>query len=237
MANNLILIIRSLLFYIGHYTIIVTFSLFGVLLRPLSLTKRLKFMRHGVKLCLFWLKITCNIKHRVHNLECIEPDKPSILLSRHESTWEALAFHALFPLQINVVKKELKNIPFFGSILKTISSIMIDREQGLKAIKQVKIKSAEAIKGGFWVVIFPGGTRIFPRELSQIQSGGAILAKQEKTPVYLVTHNAGTAWPKGTFIKNPGHIEVYIKRLEAVDTKNIQAINEETHAWFQSQYH
>lgn len=194
-------------------------------------------MRLGVKLCLLWLRLSCNIKHKVHNIDCIDPKKPSIVLSRHESTWEALALHAIFPLQINVVKKELKYIPFFGFILGTIESILIDRDLGIKAIKQVKTEGAKAIKRGFWVVMFPGGTRIAPGELSDIQSGGAILAKQEEVPVYLVTHNAGTVWPKGTLIKQPGTIEVYIKPLEEVEQKTVQTINTEAQAWFQSQYH
>ena len=236
MQNKLTLIIRSLLFYIGHYALIVAFSLIGLLLRPLPLTTRLKFMRIGVKLCLLWLHLSCNIKHKVHNLECITPDQASIVLSRHESTWETLAFHTIFPLQVNVVKKELKNIPFFGFILVTLNAILIDRTHKLTAIKQIKKEAAQAIKRGFWIVIFPGGTRIRPGELTQVQSGGAILAKQENVPVYLVTHNAGKTWSKGTFIKYPGTIDVYIKRLENSEQKSIETINSEAQAWFQSQY-
>jgi 1-acyl-sn-glycerol-3-phosphate acyltransferase len=83
-------------------------------------------------------------------------------------------------------------------------------------------------------VIFPGGTRLEPGALSEIQSGGAILAKQENVPVYLVTHNSGTVWPKGSFIKRPGIIDVYIKPLKNIKHKDIQAINNETTEWFQT---
>lgn len=234
MPNQLLLAIRSLIFYIGHYLIIAVFSVVGILLKPLALTTRLRFMRLGVNLCLFWLRITCNIRHKIHNKSCIDSKQPSIILSRHESTWEALAFHTIFPLQINVVKKELIKIPFFGFILVTINSILIDRTQTLKAIKQVKREGKQAILGNLWVVIFPGGTRIKPGELSNIQSGGAILAKQENVPVYLVTHNSGTVWPKASFIKQPGVINVYIKPLKNIHNKDIQAINNETKEWLQS---
>ncbi len=236
MLKTLILFTRSLIFYIGHYAIIVVFSLIGLLLTPTPLKLRLKFMRLGVKLCLFWLKVSCNISHKVHNIECIDSSKPSIILSRHESTWEALAFHAIFPLQINVVKKELKKIPFFGLILSTIESIVIDRKQALKAIKYIKRKGSQALKHGFWVVIFPGGTRVLPGEPSQIQSGGLIFAKQMKVPVYLVTHNAGTVWPKGTLIKYPGTIDIYIKPLDDVENQTLQTIRTEAQDWFQEKY-
>lgn len=193
-------------------------------------------MRRGVKSCLFWLKISCNITHKIHNLECIDPNKPSIILSRHESTWEALAFHAIFPLQINVVKKELKKIPFFGFILGTIEAIVIDRKQALSAIKHIKTKGTQAINNGFWVVIFPGGTRVASGEVTQIQTGGLLFAKKTNVPIYLVTHNAGTVWPKGTFIKQPGVIDVYIKPLEETENKTLQTISAEAQAWFQSKY-
>lgn len=236
MLTKLILLIRSSVFYIGHYAIIVIFSLIGLILTPLPLQTRLRFMRFGVNLSLFWLKLSCNITHKVHNMECIDSNKPSIILSRHESTWEALAFHTIFPLQINVVKKELKNIPFFNFILGSIESILIDQKQALKALKQIKIKGAQAIEKGFWVVIFPGGTRVAPGKITTIQSGGLIFVKQMKTPVYLVTHNAGTVWPKGTFIKQPGTIDIYIKPLEDIASKKLKLISTETQNWFQKQY-
>ncbi|WP_237263962.1 lysophospholipid acyltransferase family protein [Thiomicrorhabdus immobilis] len=193
-------------------------------------------MRLGVRLSLFWLKITCNIKHIVHYEGDLVDEQASIILSRHESTWEALAFHSIFPFQVNVVKKELRRIPFFGLILVIIESILIDRNKTLEAIKKVKKEGHKALINDFWVVIFPGGTRIKPRELSEINSGGAILAKQEKVPVYLVAHNAGEFWPKGTFIKKPGIVEVYVKQLQNVTDKDIKTINLESKDWFQKPY-
>jgi 1-acyl-sn-glycerol-3-phosphate acyltransferase len=108
----MLLATRSLLFYLGHYLNVVVFSTVGLMLRTLPLKKRIKFMRTGVLISLFWLRLTCNIKHIVHFDSDIDESTASIILSRHESTWEALAFHSIFPSQINVVKKELKSIPF-----------------------------------------------------------------------------------------------------------------------------
>lgn len=233
MLNHTLLATRSLIFYSGHYLLIVIFACTGVLLRPASLEQRLRFIRTGVNLSLFWLRVTCNIRHQVNNFECIDPKTPSIIISRHESTWEALAFHSIFPLQINIVKQELRNVPFFGLILVTINSILIDRSDGIKSLRKVKKEGSKAISNGLWVTIFPGGTRVAPGQLSTIHSGGAILAKQEKVPVYLVTHNSGKAWPKGTFIKHPGVISVDIKPLKGIEHKDLKSINRETQEWFQ----
>ena len=227
----MLLATRSLLFYLGHYPNVVVFSTIGLMLKALPLEKRIHFMRFGVLISLFWLRITCNIKHIVHYEDELIEDQASIILSRHESTWEALAFHSIFPIQVNVVKKELKRIPFFGLILIVIESIMIDRNKPFEAIKNVKREGRKALLNNFWVVIFPGGTRIRPNEKSEINSGGAILARQENVPVYLVAHNAGEFWPKGTFIKKPGVIKVYVKKLNDAQSKDVASINLETKKW------
>jgi len=232
----MLLAIKSLLFYLGHYLNVIVFSIIGLILIILPLEKRIKFMRVGVIISLFWLRLTCNIKHVVHFDSDIDESTASIVLSRHESTWEAIAFHSIFPSQVNVVKKELKKIPFFGFILVVIESILIDRNKKIEAIKKVKNEGRKALAGGLWVVIFPSGTRVRPREVSEINSGGSILAKQENVPVYLVTHNAGEFWPKGTFIKRPGTIRVDVKRLQSLTDKSIKTINSESQEWFQKPY-
>lgn len=188
-------------------------------------------MRFAVQLMLIWLKFTCNIFHKVHGLDKMDKHIPSIILSKHESTWETLAFHAIFPLHRNIVKKELKAIPFFGSILKTIESIVIDRSNKIQSLKTLKRYGGETLKNGLWLVIFPGGTRISSGEKSVINPGGILLAKQETVPVYLVTHNAGTVWPKYTFIKRPGKINIYISRLSVEADDDIKMLTHKIKTW------
>lgn len=189
-------------------------------------------MAFGVRISLFWLKFTCNIKHRIHFEGNFDPNQPSIILARHESTWEALAFHSFFPLHINVVKKELQGIPFFGFILSIIESIIIDRRQGMSAIKKMRAEGRRALRNGFWLVIFPEGTRIATGEKAELTPGGAMLAKQENVPVYAVAHNSGKAWPKGTFLKKPGVIDVYVNEIKDLNNKSVKEINHECQAWF-----
>ncbi|VAW46060.1 1-acyl-sn-glycerol-3-phosphate acyltransferase [hydrothermal vent metagenome] len=231
MLNFLIQPLRSILFYLGFYLLVIICSIVGFLLRPFPLLYRLKAMRFGVKTILIWLKVTCKITYKVHGLTLLDYQTPSIILSRHESTWEALAFHVIFPYHKDIVKKELKRVPFFGSILTTIESIIIDRSNKIQSLKTLKRASAKALKEGLWVVIFPGGTRVYPKEKSIINSGGAILAKQEKTPVYLVRHNAGVVWPKHSFLKKSGHIDIYIKRLIVTDKDDVKALNNKITDW------
>ncbi|MEI8360014.1 MAG: 1-acyl-sn-glycerol-3-phosphate acyltransferase, partial [Deltaproteobacteria bacterium] len=59
---------------------------------------------------------------------------------------------------------------------------------------------------GFWIAIFPEGTRVRPGERRPYQLGGAWLATRTGALAVPVAHNAGLYWPKNAFVKRPGTI-------------------------------
>ncbi len=158
---------------------------------------------------LFLLRVICGIRYRVLGAEHI-PETPSIVLSKHQSAWETLAFQKIFPPQVWVLKKELLRIPFFGWGLAMTSPIAIDRSSGKAALEQVVEQGRDRLKQGFWVVIFPEGTRIAPGKKGKYRIGGAWLATHVDVPVVPVAHNAGEFWGRNSFIKRPGTITVSI---------------------------
>ena len=158
---------------------------------------------------LFLLRVICGIEYRVLGAEHI-PKKPSIVLSKHQSAWETLAFQKIFPPQVWVLKKELLRIPFFGWGLAMTSPIAIDRSSGKAALEQVVEQGRDRLRQGFWVVIFPEGTRIAPGKKGKYRIGGAWLATHVNVPVVPVAHNAGEFWGRNSFIKRPGTITVSI---------------------------
>ena len=110
---------------------------------------------------LFLLRNLCGIRYQIIGAENI-PETPSIVLSKHQSAWETLAFQKIFPPQVWVLKKELLRIPFFGWGLAMTSPIAIDRSAKKKALEQIVEQGKDRLKQGFWIVIFPEGTRIPP---------------------------------------------------------------------------
>lgn len=158
---------------------------------------------------LFLLRVICGVEYRVLGAEHI-PKKPSIVLSKHQSAWETLAFQKIFPPQVWVLKKELLRIPFFGWGLAMTSPIAIDRSSGKAALEQVVEQGRDRLRQGFWVVIFPEGTRIAPGKKGKYRIGGAWLATHVNVPVVPVAHNAGEFWGRNSFIKRPGTITVSI---------------------------
>jgi len=64
--------------------------------------------------CVIWAaRVVCGIRYRVVGAEHL-PQRPCIILSKHQSAWETLALQLIFPPQVWVLKKELLRVPFFG---------------------------------------------------------------------------------------------------------------------------
>jgi len=227
--------LRSLLFATGQISTLVVFSVLGQLTRPFSVQTRYAFIHKWALFCVWWLQLTCGVKYRVHLDEEIDTSRAGLILARHESAWETLFLQKLFPRQAYVLKQELLKIPFFGWGMALLNPIAIDRSAGRQALKQILKDGTERLNSGDWVVLFPEGTRMSPNELGKINVGGAMLAKQAQAPVYIVTHNAGECWPKNGFIKQPGTIDVYVKKAIQPDELSLMSaadINAQIEQWY-----
>ncbi len=102
---------------------------------------------------LWWLALTCNIRYEVKGLQNI-PTSPCVILAKHQSAWETLAFQLIFPPQAYVMKRELLWIPFFGWGLAMTSPIAIQRSAGREALKQLIQLGQQRLAQGLWVVVF-----------------------------------------------------------------------------------
>jgi 1-acyl-sn-glycerol-3-phosphate acyltransferase len=228
------LFLRSLLFFIGQAVTAPVFTLIALLAMPLNPILRNDLISGWARSMLWWLKVTCNIRHEITGLENIT-DTPTIVLSKHQSAWETLAFQAIFPTQVYVLKRELLWIPIFGWGLAMSSPIAIDRSAGREALKKLVANGQARLNRGFWVVIFPEGTRIAPGERSKYHIGGAWLATHTKTQVLPVAHNAGEYWAKNTFIKKPGVIKMHIGKPIQTAGLKADALNHQVEGWIEAE--
>ena len=214
----MIAFLRSSLFALFQLVTVPVFAIVGLLLFPLPLAARYRFISTWSRLMLAGAEAILGIRYRVLGAENLPPP-PFIVLAKHQSAWETLAFQVIFPPQVWVVKRELLWIPFFGWGLAMLSPIAIDRAAGPRALKQLLEQGRERLARRFCIVIFPEGTRVAPGSRGKYQVGGAWLAVKTATPVLPVAHNAGELWRRRAFIKRPGLVTVSIGA--PIDTRSL----------------
>lgn len=202
-------LLRSSLFALFEIVITFVFAILALLCFALPARARYRIITTWSKLMVAGAEKICGIRYRVLGAENVPPP-PFIVLSKHQSAWETLAFQAIFPPQVWVVKRELLWIPFFGWGLAMLSPIAIDRGAGSRALNQLLEQGRERLARRYCIVIFPEGTRVAPGQRGKYQAGGAWLAVKTGTPVLPVAHNAGELWPRDAFIKHPGLVTVSI---------------------------
>lgn len=226
--------LRSVLFAAALLLVTPPFAVLSVLSFPLSRMGRFRVISWWSKIMLFIARHACGLDYKVEGHENL-PAEPCVILSKHQSAWETLAFQTVFPPQVHVLKRELLWIPFFGWGLAMMSPIAIDRAKGRTALRQLARLGKERIAQGFWVVIFPEGTRVTPGTQRKYQSGGAWLAVQTGAPVVPVAHNAGLYWPKNSFMKHPGTITMRIGPAIPTAGRDPAEVIAETERWIEQQ--
>jgi 1-acyl-sn-glycerol-3-phosphate acyltransferase len=225
--------IRSLLFALALVILTPPYSVVALMTFPLPAHTRYRIIS-GWSRAVVWLARTLlGIRYKVEGLERL-PKQPSIILAKHQSAWETLAFQSIFPPQVLVLKRELLWIPFFGWGLALMSPIAIDRARGTSALKRMAQKGAERLGQGFWIALFPEGTRVKPGQRGTYHAGGAWLAVKTGACVVPVAHNAGLFWARNAFIKRPGEVRVLIGEPISPAGLSAEALNRQVESWIES---
>lgn len=212
----MMLFLRSILYLLLACLITAPFGLFVTLSVVLPMRVRFQLIAIWRTLFMALCRYVLGIRYEVIGSENI-PAIPSVIISKHQSAWETVSLQAIFPPLVFVLKKSLLMIPFLGWAFAAVKMISIDRNAGKDALRQVIDQGCERLKAGYWVVIFPEGTRVAPGESRRFKPGGANLAVAAGALVVPVAHNAGEFWAKNAFIKTPGMITVSIG--PAIDPK------------------
>ena len=227
-------LLRSVLFALALVVVTPPYALLALASFPLPRMARYRLISAWSRLVIWLAWLLCGIRWKVEGRRHL-PDEPAVILSQHQSAWETLAFQEIFPPQVHVLKRELLWIPFFGWGLALMSPIAINRSRGMAALREMARQGRERLAQGFWVVIFPEGTRVAPGERRDYQQGGAWLAAQCGVPVVPVAHNAGRLWPRNAFLKRAGTVTVRIGPPIPTAGRDAKDVNAETRAWIEGQ--
>jgi len=226
--------LRSALFAVLQALLTVLFSVVALLSFPFPAHTRYRMIT-GYNHIVIWLaRWVLGIRYVVRGHEHL-PDRPAVVLAKHQSAWETVAFLFLFPPVSAVIKQELLRVPFFGWAYRMLSPIAIDRSAGREALKQIVSQGSAKLAQNFWVLVFPEGTRVAPGEKGRYGIGGAWLAAETGAPIVPVAHNAGEVWPKNAFIKRPGTVTVSIGPAIEPAGRSAAELTRATEAWIEAE--
>lgn len=225
---------RSVLYALIQIVVTPPYSVIALLTFPLPPLARYRIISGWARFMVWAAKHVCGIRYTVVGAENI-PREPCIVLAKHESAWETLAFQVVLPPQVWVLKRELLLIPFFGWGLAMTSPIAIDRKAGPRALRQTVEQGRQRLARGFSIVIFPEGTRSAPGVRGVYHTGGAWIAIQTGAPILPVAHNAGTYWPRNSFLKRPGMVTISIGPPIRPDMHKAAGLMHRVEDWIESE--
>ncbi|WP_281984546.1 lysophospholipid acyltransferase family protein [Azonexus hydrophilus] len=166
------------------------------------------------------------------------PDEACVIMAKHQSAWETMTLQDCVPddaFCVFVLKQELLKVPFVGWGLAAMKMISIDRNAGKNALDQVVTQGRERLKQGYYVIIFPEGTRVAPGEKRRYKPGGAYLATHVGCKVVPIAHNAGEFWPRQAFLKKPGTVTISIGPAFDATEMSEMDVNQRVEDWIEAE--
>ena len=208
--------IRNIIFFFFFYLGIISISILFV---PALLFPK-RGVQFGGRLMGIWtgicLKLFLNVSITVKGLENIPNDKKYFVVCSHQSMFETFYLQTIFKSSVFILKKELMKIPLFGSYLKKMGCISIDRDKiskenlGFTGLVEKVLEDKRNT-----LIIFPQGTRKNHKDRSKFKKGFARIYSDFQINCLPIAINSGKTWPKSSFLKSKQNITVSIlKSLE-----------------------
>ena len=140
-------VVRSSVFALALVLITPPYALLALATFALPRMTRYRIISGWSRLVIFFSRTILGIDWRIEGRENL-PATPAIILSKHQSAWETMAFQLIFPPQVHVLKRELLWIPFFGWGLALMSPIAINRTRGVAALRSIARRGRERLGQG-----------------------------------------------------------------------------------------
>jgi 1-acyl-sn-glycerol-3-phosphate acyltransferase len=232
-VSTLVRCIGSVLFTVYLFLSVAVYGavalLFGFVSRQLSYSVAVAWAGS----VLYLLKILCRLDYVVEGAEHLDREN-CVVLQKHSSSWETIAQFRIFPLQTWVLKRELLWAPILGWVIRGYRPIAIDRKAGRAAVEQVVAQGQARLEQGYWVMIFPEGTRVAAGQVRRFGLSGALLAIAAGRAIIPVAHNAGEFWPRRGWLKRPGTIRVIIGAPIETVGRNPRDLTNEVQQWIET---
>ncbi|MEM9763284.1 MAG: lysophospholipid acyltransferase family protein [Pseudomonadota bacterium] len=154
------------------------------------------------------LDVILGAKVEVRGLENVPeftPERPVLLVSKHQSELDVVMLAVLFPYTGAVAMKELENYPFFGTIMKTLQIVMVAIESGPQNRTEQTIEGAAAtFAQSRPMMIYPEGELMKLGAKERYRRGAAHIYTRLNPVTIPVVASLGVVWPRREWGKNPG---------------------------------
>ncbi|MCO6462430.1 MAG: 1-acyl-sn-glycerol-3-phosphate acyltransferase [Saprospiraceae bacterium] len=192
---------------LSFYVSIVTFSTFillGVLLSILGLIlkwtglMRLSVIRYIFHVliqwaCYFVMWITPTGKYVREGMENIDWDKPGIIVSNHQTHIDLLMMLSLYPKIVVLTNQWVYNNIIYGGLVRSAGYL-----PGFAGTDKLAEMARKQIEAGYFILIFPEGTRSEDGEIKRFHKGAFLLADQLNVPIYpVLLHGMNIGLSKG----------------------------------------
>lgn len=225
--------LASLVFTGYLFVSVAVYGLVVLASAPFGHATTIRLVQGWVEVTLHLLRRLCGLDYEVTGLENL-PAENTVVLMKHSSAWETIAQFKWWPKQTWVIKRELLWAPVLGWVIRLLKPIAIDRRGGRSAVQQVVEQGLERLAEGFWVVIFPEGTRVPLGQTRRYGLSGALLAATAGRPVVPVAHDAGFYWPRRGLMKKPGRIRVAIGPPIPTVGREPRDVNADVQRWIEN---
>lgn len=140
------------------------------------------------------------------------PPGPHLIAVKHQAMYETLEMVRIAHLPAIVMKRELADIPLFGTLTRRYGVIPVERSAGSKALRQMVAAGKGAVESGRPVIIFPEGTRVRVGKAPPLQPGFAGLYRALGLPVVPIALDSGVVWGRG-FVHRSGIITMRVGKI------------------------
>lgn len=216
---------RTIIFKLAFYTLLPLWVISMLTAVP---AKTYRPIYHGIRrwtaFVRWLLKKIARIDIEIRGLENLPAEGPYIVCPRHESTIDPFLAGSILPYPTALGKRELFYIPAFGTLLRKMEILKIDRGKGtahhdLPDIEELLRQSKRPI------LVYPEGTRVKSLQKIKLRSGAFHI--QDGTDLRVITSatNAGYFWSAREFWMRPGKIilEYHAPMPRGLDKEAFQA--------------
>lgn len=129
-----------------------------------------------------------------------------LYILKHESMFETIDLLCLFDRPVIAAKRELLDIPLWGTIARRYGLIPVERGAGASAMRTLLAAARATVAQGRPLCLFPEGTRVPHGEAPPLRAGFAGLYAMLGLPVVPIAVDSGRVAPRGSFRKRAGVI-------------------------------